>query len=80
MDVKIKDEEKAVTLLCSLPESRKHLVTSISFSTTDSLEFDSIVGALLSEEVQRKSNIETSTLEAMVTRGFSTEKRKRFER
>jgi hypothetical protein len=34
MDVKPDDEDKVVTLLCSLPESWDHLVTSISFSTT----------------------------------------------
>ena len=61
MGVNIEDEDKAVTLLCSLPDSQNHLVTSISFSTTDTLEFDSIVGSLLAEEVKSKSNIETST-------------------
>ena len=37
-------------------------------------EFDSIVGALLSEEECKKSNTETSTLEAMLARGRSIEK------
>ena len=73
-DVNINAEDKAVTLLCSFLESWNHLITSISFSATNSLEFDSVVGALLSEEVRRKSNIETSTLEAMVARGRSIEK------
>jgi hypothetical protein len=74
MDVKLDDEDKAVTLLCSLPESWDHFVTSISFSTTETLEFDIVVGALLSEEVWRKSSIETSTPKAMVARGWSREK------
>lgn len=74
MDVKIDDEYKAVMLLCSLPESWDHLVTSISFSTTDTLEYRFVVSALLSEEVRRKSSIETSTLEAMVVRGRSRER------
>jgi hypothetical protein len=34
------------------------------------------VGALLSEEVKRKSRQETSTSEAMVARGRSTEREK----
>ena len=74
MDVKIDDEDKAITLLCSLPKSWNHLVTSISFSTTDSLEFDFIVGAFLSKEVQRKSNIETFASKEMVASGHSIEK------
>ena len=61
-------------MLCCLLESWNHLVTSISFSTTDSLEFDYVVGALFSKEVQRKYNIETSTPEAMVARVHSTKK------
>ncbi|GLJ48876.1 hypothetical protein SUGI_1030740 [Cryptomeria japonica] len=51
MDVKIKDEDKEVTLLCSFVESWNDLVTSISFSTTESLQFDYVVGALLFKEV-----------------------------
>lgn len=74
MDVKIEDEDKATTLLCSLPESWNHLVTSISFSIIVFVEFDSIVGAFLFEEVQRNSNVEASTSEKMVTRGRSIEK------
>lgn len=69
MDVKIKDEDKATTLLCCFLGSWNHLVTSISFCIANSLEFDFVVGALFSEEVQRKSNLETSTSEATVTRG-----------
>jgi hypothetical protein len=34
MEVKFKDEDKAITLLCSLLESWDNLVTSISFSST----------------------------------------------
>ena len=51
MEVKIQEEDKAITLLCSLPESCDHFVTSINLSTTNSLKFESVVGALLSEEV-----------------------------
>ena len=51
MEVKMQEEDKAITLLCSLLESWDHFVTSISLSTADSLKFESVVGALLSEEV-----------------------------
>eukprot|EP00253_Pinus_taeda_P022622 PITA_22622 len=74
MEVKIQEEGKAITLMCSLPESWDHFVTSISLSTTNSLEFESIIGALLSEEVRRKSGNETVASEAMVARGRSKER------
>jgi hypothetical protein len=54
MGVKFQYEDKAITLLCSLPTSWDHFVTSISFNSTESTEFDDIVGALLSEEKRKK--------------------------
>jgi hypothetical protein len=74
MGVKFEYEDKAITLLCSLPVSWDHFVTSISFSSIESIEFDDIVGALLSEETRNKSNLETSTSEAMVIRGRAKER------
>jgi hypothetical protein len=68
MGVKFESEDKEITLLCSLPVSWDHFVTSTSFSSTKSIEFDDTVGALLSEETRKKSNQETSTSEAMVIR------------
>jgi hypothetical protein len=47
MEVKFEDEDKDFTLLCSLPESWDNLVTSISFSLTDVIDYDFVVGALL---------------------------------
>jgi hypothetical protein len=47
MEVKFEDEDKAITLLCSLFESWDSLVTSISFSSTYVLDYDYVVGALL---------------------------------
>ena len=74
MGVKFEYEDKMITLLCSLPESWDHFVTSISINSTKSIEFDVIVGALLSEETRKKSNLETSTSEAMVVRGIPKER------
>jgi hypothetical protein len=74
MGVKFKSEDKEITLLCSLLESWDHFVTSISFSSTESIEFVFIVGALLFEETRKKSNLETSTFEAMVVRGRPKER------
>ena len=72
--VKIDDEDKAVNLLYTLPESWGQVVSSISLSTTDTLEFDNVVGALLFEELRKKTNLETSSPEALVVRGNSREK------
>ena len=40
--VKIKEEDKEVMLMCTLPKSWDQLVTTISYRTTKYLEFDSI--------------------------------------
>jgi len=69
MEVKFEYEDKAITLLCSLHESWDNLVTSISFSSTNVLDYDYVVEALFAEEMRRKSSQETSTSEAMLVRG-----------
>ena len=74
MDIKIDDEHKEFNLLCTLPESWGRLVSSISLSTTDTLEFDTVVGAFLSEELRKKSSFETSSPEALVVRGRSKQR------
>lgn len=61
MDVKIDEEDKVVTWLCSLLKSWDHLVTLIIFSTIGKLDYDFVLGAVFSK-VLRKSSIETSTL------------------
>jgi len=76
MDVKYNDEDKEIMLLCSLFEYWDHLVTSMWFSTIDTIEYDIVLGALLSEEVRRKSSLETSTIQTMVAIGRSTERGK----
>jgi hypothetical protein len=77
MEVKFEDEDKAITLLCLLPESWDNLVTSIIFSSTKVLDYYSIVGALLAGEMRRKSSKETSTSEATLIRGRTKEKNER---
>jgi hypothetical protein len=61
IQVKYEDEDKEVKLLCSLLESWDHLVTSIWFSTKDTIDYDTFVGVMLSEEMRRRSSKETST-------------------
>ena len=58
----------------TLPESWGQVVSSIRLSTIDTLEFDNVVGELLSKELRKKSILETSSPEALVVRGRSKEK------
>ena len=74
MDIKIDDEDKAINLLCTLPNPWGQAVSSISLSTTDTLEFDNVIGALLSKELRKKTSLETSSPEALVVRVQSKEK------
>jgi hypothetical protein len=47
---------RQLALLCSLPESWDHLVTSMWFRTTYTTDYDIVVGALLFEEMRRRSS------------------------
>jgi hypothetical protein len=61
MEVKFEDEDKEVTLMCLLPESWDHLVTTMWFNTTYADDYDTVVGGLLFEEIRKTSGKETST-------------------
>ena len=52
--IKISDEDKCISLLCSLPNSCDSLVIAIGSNTT-TLNFDDIVPALLSEEMRQRN-------------------------
>src|ERR1700729_643123 len=54
VDIKISDEDKCISLLCSLPYLWDSLVIAIGSNAT-ALEFDEIVSALLTEEMRRKN-------------------------
>eukprot|EP00253_Pinus_taeda_P020245 PITA_20245 len=54
VDIKISDEDKCISLLCSLPDSWDSLVIAIGINAT-ALQFDEIVSALLTEEMRRKN-------------------------
>jgi hypothetical protein len=69
VEIKISDEDKCISLLCSLPDSWDSLVVAIGSNTT-SLKFDEVVSSLLSEEMRWK-NMEGQTLFA---RGRSQER------
>ena len=46
VDIKISDEDKCISLLCSLPNSWDSMIIAIGSNTT-TLNFDDIVSALL---------------------------------
>eukprot|EP00253_Pinus_taeda_P020939 PITA_20939 len=74
--VNFDDEVRALSFLCSLPESWNGLVMAISNSVSGSstLKFDDVVGAILSEEMRRKCSGETSGNALSVeSRGRKTE-------
>jgi len=54
IDIKISDEDKYISLLCSLPDSWDSLVIAIG-SNAIVLHFDEIVSSLLMEEMRQKN-------------------------
>eukprot|EP00253_Pinus_taeda_P029435 PITA_29435 len=63
VDLKISDEDKCISLLCSLPDSWDSLVIAIGSNAT-ALHFDEIVSSLLTEEMRRK-NMESHNGDAL---------------
>jgi transposase InsO family protein len=72
VDIKILDEDKCISLLCSLPDSWDSLVVAIGSNTTY-LKFEEVVSSLLSEEMRWK-NMEGHSTDALVARGCSQER------
>eukprot|EP00253_Pinus_taeda_P035675 PITA_35675 len=67
VDIKISDEDKCISLLCSLPNSWDSLVIAIG-SNAATLHFDEIVSSLLTEEMRWK-NMESQNDDALSIRG-----------
>ena len=51
VEIKISDEDKCISLLCSLPDLWDSLVVAIGSNTT-AFKFDRVVSSLLSEEMR----------------------------
>ena len=74
VDVKILDEDKCISLLCSLPDSWDSLVIVIGSNVT-TLQFDEIILALLTEEMRRK-NMDNQNGDTLSVRGRSQNRNK----
>eukprot|EP00253_Pinus_taeda_P034553 PITA_34553 len=74
VDIKSSDEDKCISLLCSLPDSWDSLVIAIGSNAT-ALQFDEIVSALLTEEMRRK-NMDNQNGDALSVRGRSQNRNK----
>ena len=53
--IKMDEEDKCITLLCSLPDSWDNLIVAIGSCSQVTLKFDEIVSSLLSKEKRRKT-------------------------
>eukprot|EP00253_Pinus_taeda_P032556 PITA_32556 len=71
VDIKISDEDKYISLFCSLPDGWDSLVIAIGSNAT-TLQFDEIVSSLLMEEMRWK-NMESQNGDALFVRTTSDE-------
>jgi hypothetical protein len=55
VNITIAEEDKCITLLCSLPDSWDNLVVAIGSTTQSTLKYEDVVSSLLSEEMRQKS-------------------------
>ena len=74
VDIKISDEDKCISLLCSLPDSWDSLVIAIG-SIATALHFDERVSSLLTEEMRQK-NMGSQNGDALSVQGRSHNKNK----
>jgi hypothetical protein len=72
VEIKISDEYKCISLLCSLPNSWDSLVVAIGSNKT-TLKFDEVVSSLFSEEMRWK-NMEGQSTDTLFVRGHSLER------
>eukprot|EP00253_Pinus_taeda_P005186 PITA_05186 len=69
VDIKISEEDKCISLLCSLLDSWNSLVVAIGSNAT-ALQFDEIVSSLLTEEMRQK-NMKRQNGDALSVQGRS---------
>jgi hypothetical protein len=66
VNIMIAEEDKYITLLCSLSDSWDNLVVAIGSTTQSILKYEDVVSSLLSEEMRRKIMDSQSTYALIV--------------
>ena len=54
-NITITEEDKCITLLCSLSDSWDNLLVAIGSTTQSTLKYEDVVASLLSEEMRQKA-------------------------
>jgi hypothetical protein len=67
INIMIAEEDKCITMLCSLSDSWDNLVVEIGSTTQSTLKYEDVVSSLLSEEMRRKSMDSHSTYALFLT-------------
>jgi hypothetical protein len=68
-EVTVDDEDKAIILLCSLPPSYEHVVTTLTYGK-ETIKIEDITAALLAWEQRRKNNaVEAPQAEGLLVNG-----------
>jgi hypothetical protein len=69
LGVKIETEDKAIILLCSLPSSYEHVVTTLTYDK-ESIKVEDIIATLLAQELRIKNGAVDDPLgDALLVRG-----------
>ena len=71
--MKIKDEDKAILLVVSLPPSYKHFKEIMLYSNSNTISVEDVKSNLLSKE-KFDHDIHADSVEGLVVRGRTTEK------
>ena len=70
------EEDKCITLLCSLSDSCDNLIVAIGSFNQVTLKFDEIVSSLPSEEMRQKT-MDNHSMDALSVRGRPQERKKK---
>jgi hypothetical protein len=73
VNITIEEEDKCITLLCSLPDSWVNLVVEIGSTTQSTLKYEDVFSSLLSEEMRWK-RMDSHSIDALFVRGHTQDK------
>ena len=76
IDIKFKDEDKAMMLLTFLSAFYEHLVTTLLYDK-ETLELEEVSGALLDHNQRKHKNSAESSGEGLVVKGYQDHGRKK---